>query len=202
MAKPRFNPQAPGGPAPRRRKKAVAPELAEQTSLFAWADRATAEFPALRFLFHVPNGELRDAKTAALLKAAGVRPGVPDVFLDVPVGGWHGLRIELKRPEVRVQLAAQAGAPPKSLRLQSPGSLSPEQLAWAGFYRAQGFAYFPAWGWHEAKEILVRYLRGNYVRGGRIGADDAQAPPPPGRAPGELRRVVPPGGPPEPRGGA
>lgn len=47
--------------------------------------------------FHVPNGEKRDARTAAILKQMGVRPGVADlVFLCVPPAC-----IELKTPTGR-----------------------------------------------------------------------------------------------------
>jgi VRR-NUC domain len=45
--------------------------------------------------FHVPNGELRDARTGARLKAMGVRPGVPDFALVSPYGSVRFL--ELKR---------------------------------------------------------------------------------------------------------
>lgn len=47
------------------------------------------------FWFHCPNGELRDDRTAAKLKAMGVQPGVPDLSLISPAGLYHGL--ELKR---------------------------------------------------------------------------------------------------------
>jgi VRR-NUC domain len=45
--------------------------------------------------FHVPNGELRDTRTAAKLKAMGLRPGVPDLVLVSPYGSVRFL--ELKR---------------------------------------------------------------------------------------------------------
>lgn len=44
---------------------------------------------------HVPNGELRDPRTAAKLKAMGVRRGWPDFILVSPAGLLHSL--ELKR---------------------------------------------------------------------------------------------------------
>lgn len=45
--------------------------------------------------FHCPNGEARDARTAAKLKTMGVRAGVPDLCLVPPTGQIHFL--ELKR---------------------------------------------------------------------------------------------------------
>ena len=46
--------------------------------------------------WHTPNGELRDVRTAAKLKALGVRAGVPDIVLVSPCGSVRFL--ELKRP--------------------------------------------------------------------------------------------------------
>jgi hypothetical protein len=45
--------------------------------------------------WHTPNGELRDKRTAAKLKAMGVKPGIPDILLLPPSGLLHSL--ELKR---------------------------------------------------------------------------------------------------------
>lgn len=45
--------------------------------------------------FHPANGELRDKRTAAKLRAMGVKPGVPDLVLVSPDGRFHAL--ELKR---------------------------------------------------------------------------------------------------------
>ena len=45
--------------------------------------------------FHVPNGELRDVRTAAKLKRMGVKPGIPDFALVSPYGSVRFL--ELKR---------------------------------------------------------------------------------------------------------
>lgn len=58
------------------------------------------QHPELRWFFHVPNGGARSKAAAGKLKAAGVRPGVPDYLLPVAVRGvdfWRGLAIELKR---------------------------------------------------------------------------------------------------------
>lgn len=68
----------------------------EQIALFEWAAWAEKQIPALRWLYHVPNGGARHKAVAAKLKAAGVKRGVPDLCLAVPSGGYHGMYIELK----------------------------------------------------------------------------------------------------------
>lgn len=44
--------------------------------------------------WHTPNGEVRDPRTAAKLKAMGVRPGVPDLVLLGPDGRLHCIEIK------------------------------------------------------------------------------------------------------------
>lgn len=71
-----------------------------QVALFAWADDPArqAVHPELALLYHVPNGGCRTPRAAGRLKAEGVRPGVPDVVLPVPRGGYGALYVELKVP--------------------------------------------------------------------------------------------------------
>lgn len=54
------------------------PEAALQIQVAQFLDAALMP-PA--FWFHVPNGERRDARTGARLKAMGTKPGVPDVLI-------------------------------------------------------------------------------------------------------------------------
>lgn len=72
-------------------------EAQEQATLFSWAEMQSGRRPELRLLFHIPNGGSRGKAEAARFKMEGVKPGVPDLFLPVPRGPWHGLFIELKR---------------------------------------------------------------------------------------------------------
>lgn len=71
-------------------------ELQEQIYLFNWA-KYESGIPKLSLMFAIPNGGKRDPQTALRLKASGTKPGIPDIFLPVPGGGFHGLFIELKR---------------------------------------------------------------------------------------------------------
>lgn len=67
-----------------------------QATVVAWSRLNERKFPALRWLFHVPNGGKRDAREAARLQTQGVIAGVADLFLPYPSREYHGLFIELK----------------------------------------------------------------------------------------------------------
>ena len=71
-------------------------EHTEQVALFKWAAANIAKYPQLKFMFAIPNGGKRNIQTARKLKAEGVKPGIPDIFLPVPKYHQHGLFIEMK----------------------------------------------------------------------------------------------------------
>ena len=112
-------------------------ERDEQTALFAWAHCMEGREDALRLLHHIPNGGSRNAAEAVSLKRQGVKAGVPDLFLPVARGGFHGLYIEMKR---------------------KGGRLSAEQTSWLRALRAQGFAAAVCYSFEEARDTLMHYL--------------------------------------------
>lgn len=67
-----------------------------QAALFQWAVWNVGKWPDLALMFAIPNGGARDAVTGAILKREGVKKGVPDIFLPVARGPYHGLFIEMK----------------------------------------------------------------------------------------------------------
>lgn len=67
-----------------------------QKSLVRWFSYQFPEYSDL--LFHIPNGGKRNAREAARFKAEGVKAGVPDLFLSVPSGPFHGFYLEVKAP--------------------------------------------------------------------------------------------------------
>ena len=69
-------------------------ETTEQITLFQWARNTESILPELALLYHVPNEGKRT--NGAVLRAAGLKSGVPDICLPVPSNGFHGLYIELK----------------------------------------------------------------------------------------------------------
>ncbi len=55
--------------------------------------------PVNALWWHTPNGEARDKRTAAKLRAYGVRPGIPDLFI---IWGDRLFAIELKAKNGRL----------------------------------------------------------------------------------------------------
>lgn len=87
-------------------------EEREQIAIFTWAKMQEAAHPDLCLMYHIPNGGARSKATAARLKAAGVKAGMPDICLPVPHGGYAALYIELKTPEIKA-LGVHKGRPSK-----------------------------------------------------------------------------------------
>lgn len=60
-------------------------------------------YPELKYLLAIPNGGARHPAVATKLKAEGVKSGVPDLFLPIPIPGRSaGLWIEMKAPKGRL----------------------------------------------------------------------------------------------------
>lgn len=121
-----------------------------QAALFKWAKCASAKHPGLKLMFAIPNGGARDAITGAMLKREGVKPGVPDIFLPLPVGNYHGLFIELKTAK---------------------GSPSPEQREWLMRLSNRGYAAVLCRGFDEAIDTISRYVAGQAVPASKKGQD-------------------------------
>jgi hypothetical protein len=83
--------------------------------------------------FHVPNGELRDKRAAAKLKAMGVKPGVSDLVFVWDDHGLRNLYLELKVKGGRQTL---------------------EQITFAEVIQNAGASYRCAGGLDEALAIL------------------------------------------------
>ena len=113
-------------------------ENAEQAALMEWARLSEWKCPELKLLHAIPNGGLRDARTAAILARTGVKSGVPDLCLPVARGGFHGLYIELKRLK--------------------GGMLSINQKTWLGLLSKEGYKAVMCRGWLEARDTILNYL--------------------------------------------
>jgi hypothetical protein len=127
------------GPPRKARRDLESPEM---KALFHWANLQICVYPELLYLYHCPSGEVRDPITAAKLKAMGVKRGIPDTFLPVPAGGYHGLYIEMKAPD--------------------EGKVSKDQKRVIRFLQDMGYRVDVCYGWMPAREILIEYLNTFY----------------------------------------
>lgn len=114
-------------------------EAQEQEAVITWARCNANRLPGLDLLFHIPNGEARPTAAGRRLKAQGVQPGVPDLFLPVTCGRFHGLWIEMKRAD----------------RSNHP---TPLQAAWIERLRQNGYLVVVAYGADEAIAAIAHYL--------------------------------------------
>ncbi len=90
-----------------------------------------------KLFFHIPNGGSRHFLEAVSLKKQGVKSGVPDNFLAVPRGKFHGLFLELK---------------------SSSGKLSKNQAEMIQFLNEQGYSACVSNSFEGACAIIKTYL--------------------------------------------
>ena len=122
----------------------VPTEAMEQTWLFQWAaDMARLKYPELALMHHIPNGGSRNKVEAARLKGQGVKAGIPDIFLPVARGGYHGLYIEMKR--------------------QKGGIVSVDQKRMINALRLQGYCVQVCSGFQNAADFIEKYLSDKIV---------------------------------------
>lgn len=110
-----------------------------QVAVFEWA--ANSGIPELDMMYAVPNGGHRHKAVAVRMKAEGVKPGYPDINLDVMRGGYGGLRIELK---VGRNKPSQA------------------QLEWLARLGKHGYKTALCYDLEQAQTVIVDYLNGRF----------------------------------------
>ena len=118
--------------------KLIPTEDEEQMAVIDWAERMTPIYPALKLLHHIPNGGKRSKAEAGRFRAMGVKSGVPDLFLPVPRGKFHGLWIEMKRTK--------------------DGKVSENQKWWLKALNSLGYSAQVAYGAEQAIRQLEEYL--------------------------------------------
>lgn len=112
-------------------------EHLHQVALINWARLNTKKYPELDLLFAIANGGKRHIGVARKLKAEGVKPGIPDLFLPVARGKYHGFFIEMKA---------------------DGGRLSPAQRAVHAQLIDQGYMVKTYWDWQDAAEGIINYM--------------------------------------------
>lgn len=111
-------------------------ETTEQIMLFQWAKNQEHILPCLSLMYHVPNEGKRT--NGSVLKAAGLKKGVPDVCLPVPHGGYHGLYLEMK---------------------YGKNKATEEQQQYMELLRQQGYQTAVCYGFEDAKAEITAYLQ-------------------------------------------
>ena len=112
-------------------------ELREQQALFDWALLWENAHPELKAMFHVTNEGKRSKANGAALRRGGLKKGVPDIWLTVPKGEYHGLVIELKADRNRV---------------------TEDQQEWLERQAKYGWRSFACWGFEAAAKVVAEYL--------------------------------------------
>lgn len=123
-------------------------EDAEQEAVMEWA--AWKHPRELKWLHHIPNetriprklrmsSEAFAAIVRAKLTKMGLKPGVADLFLPLPRGGYHGLYIEMKR--------------------RHGGKISDAQKVFLQDMTEAGYAAVVVKGSAAAEKVIERYLQ-------------------------------------------
>lgn len=108
-------------------------EAWHQRQLIQWA----RQFSWGQFLFHIPNETTGGQGWIVRNRQMGCRKGVPDLMLPIPMQGYHGLFIEMKKPGGRVH---------------------PVQKKWNAALNELGYLAICCYGWEEARDALQRYM--------------------------------------------
>ncbi|UTM60467.1 hypothetical protein L4174_023665 (plasmid) [Photobacterium sp. CCB-ST2H9] len=101
--------------------------------------RLSIEFPDEYFFVKaVPNGGQRNHSTAFKLQAEGVKPGAPDIDVEIPKSCFHGMKLEVKTESGTLSEA-------QSERMEKLGAL--------GYYVYEGRGFYDCWN------AISNYLR-------------------------------------------
>lgn len=116
-------------------KSEIPTESQEQRAFVEWFEK---QYPTIKY-FAIPNGGNRDAITGAIMKAEGVKKGVPDIYIPK----WR-LWIEMKRIKL--------------------SSISDEQKEWEKYLIEEcGDSHFFSFGCEDAiahVKLFVKYREG------------------------------------------
>lgn len=117
---------------------ALTPEQAEHINVVNWFHE---KYPELADDFHhFANERKCSIQQGRLLKRMGVKKGVSDFFLALPIDGYSGFWLELK---------------------VGKNKITPEQKQFLDRKLLRGYLCAACWGFEAAKELILAYLR-NY----------------------------------------
>ena len=113
----------------------------EQVALFQFLVVHESRHPELKMVFAIPNGGHRHIATARKMKAEGVRPGVLDICVPCPRGGFTGLWVEMKFGK---------------------NKLSPQQEEWREMMLREGWQVVVCYDWAAAAKNVFAYFGINW----------------------------------------
>lgn len=90
-----------------------------QAAVISKCEELAHIWPEFHLVYANTNAGKRSWQHGKVMKAEGLKAGVPDLFWPVARGGFHGLYIEMKRPKKKPR---------------------PNQLQWLGWLSEQGYA--------------------------------------------------------------
>ena len=119
-------------------KRKIGSESLEQQSVITYCAFQAWRLPNADRIYHIPNEGKRSVTEAARLKAEGLKPGVSDLCLPVPLNGYHGMYIEMKRPDHK-------NKPTKY------------QKDWLDYFNSVGYKAVVCYGYEDAVKEIQRY---------------------------------------------
>lgn len=132
-------------------KKKGSPEHDEQVALFYWAELNKSKIPALELLMAIPNGAYYGGhwSTAKKMKDEGVKKGVPDVLLPVPMTYVNEGQVTDMKAGLWIEMKAGKNKP------------SDEQNWWIEQLEEMGYRVEVCYSSQEAIDVINEYLNLN-----------------------------------------
>jgi len=140
---PRQRVYAKNGMAKVKRRNAQ-PEYEAQCAVFAWAALMEGKYPDLALLFSTLNGVRTSMRQAIKAKKAGMKKGVPDLWL--PKATYRGAASEVCTPGLVGEMKAPNGV------------VSKEQKAWLAALANEGWMTGVWYSAEEAIAAISKYL--------------------------------------------
>lgn len=113
-------------------------ELTEQIRVMKYCESMEAYNEEYKLIYHIPNEGKRKQRTGKNLVKAGLKKGVPDLFISVSKFGYHGLYIELKKDK--------------------KSKVEAEQINWIKRLNQQKYIATVCYGADEAIELITAYI--------------------------------------------
>jgi hypothetical protein len=133
-----------------------------QKALFEWIRLRARSDSRFLNIFAVPNGfrgdrdQRKAAEASRWLKDEGMEPGVPDIFVAMPV--YRRSQIDYS-PELVPGLFIEMKAPyrkPKTAR--GKGGVEPDQAEWHERLTEAGYKVAVCYSCDEARDVICRYF--------------------------------------------